>query len=408
MGVGAGDGAVSTVGTANWVRGPAGAISAVARSGYRCPVTSDPAGRDGEQAAGDQTAGDHTAVDSLVDFDLGVRVAAGLMRPGPKVGAAEARQVVAELRDDAVQSTGHVARITGLEALPGDGVLVVDRPGWVRANADGFRTMLAPAVSQALASRPPANPAVLAMGRKATGTEVGTLLAFLGSRVLGQYDIAGTSRGGRLLLVAPNIVQVERELDVNASDFRLWVCLHEETHRVQFSACHWLRPHLLETSRALIADLLGKPGELVDRVTNAARVLPEVLRGGGTTTLLDLIQTPDQREALARLTAVMSLLEGHADVVMDEAGPEVIPTVAQIRERFTRRRQGSGMADKLLRRLLGLDAKMRQYRDGAVFVRGVIAEVGMPGFNAVWSSPQALPLPQEILEPTAWVRRVHG
>ncbi len=350
---------------------------------------------------------DHRAVDSLVDWNLAVKVSSSLMRPGPSMPRDQIAAVVAELRSDAAQSTEHVARVTGLRAAPGEGVLVVDRPGWVQANADSFRTILAPAVDQALKSRPRAQlSAVTAVGRKATGTEVGALLAFMGSRVLGQYDIAGGD--GRLLLVAPNIVSVERELEVDPADFRLWVCLHEETHRVQFAACDWLRPHLLAGSRDLVVQLLGNPGELAERVGNAARALPDMLRGGGTTSLLDLIQTPEQKESLARLTAVMSLLEGHADVVMDEAGPAVIPSVASIRQRFTKRRQGAGVVDKLLRRLLGLEAKMRQYRDGALFVRGAVATVGMDGFNRVWESPETLPLPTEILDPAAWVRRVHG
>ena len=111
---------------------------------------------------------------------------------------------------------------------------------------------------------------------------------------------------------------------------------------------------------------------------------------------------------LARVTAVMSLLEGHADVVMDDVGPAHIPTVAQIRRTFTARRKGAGAPDRLLRRLLGLEAKMRQYRDGAVFVRGVHDAVGVEGFNAVWTSPETLPEPREIADPAAWVRRVHG
>jgi coenzyme F420 biosynthesis associated uncharacterized protein len=108
------------------------------------------------------------------------------------------------------------------------------------------------------------------------------------------------------------------------------------------------------------------------------------------------------------MTAVMSLLEGHADVVMDEVGPQVIPSVAEIRSKFNQRRRGVGAFDRLLRRLLGLEAKMRQYRDGAVFVRSVIDEVGVDGFNRVWTSPETLPLPREIEEPSAWVARVHG
>jgi coenzyme F420 biosynthesis associated uncharacterized protein len=367
------------------------------------------------------SAADYAAVDSLVDWDLAVRAATRLARPGPVVSRDEARSVVEQLRSFARESTGHVAATTGLQAVPGEGVIVVDRAGWTKVNVQAFRTVLAPAVAQGLRRRGrPTSAAALAVGRRVTGAEVGTLLSFLASRVLGQFDVfgepvpsAGTGPGrgpgsGRLLLVAPNIVQVERELEVVPDDFRLWVCLHEETHRVQFASTPWLRDHLLARSRGLTADLLGDPGAFVDRLSSGLRQLPDVLRGGDGAGLVELVQTPQQRAVLAEITAVMSLLEGHADVVMDEVGPRVIPTVATIRERFTRRRAGQGSVDKLLRRLLGLDAKMRQYRDGAVFVRGVVAKVGMDGFNAVWTSPQTLPLPGEISDPAAWVRRVHG
>jgi coenzyme F420 biosynthesis associated uncharacterized protein len=124
--------------------------------------------------------------------------------------------------------------------------------------------------------------------------------------------------------------------------------------------------------------------------------------------LLDLLQTPEQREVLDRITAVMSLLEGHADVVMDGVGPEVIPSVAEIRRKFNQRRKGAGTLDRMLRKLLGLDAKMAQYRNGAIFVRGVVDQVGMDGFNKVWVSPENLPSKAEIADPEAWVRRVHG
>lgn len=356
---------------------------------------------------------DHSAVDALIDWDLATRAAGQLLRPGPQVGAQEARDVVEQLRRLAAESTGYVAETTGLQARPGEGVLVVDRLGWVTANVDAFREMLAPPVAAAAARREHQPGALTqAVGSKVTGVELGSLLAFLGSKVLGQYDITGGvadgAGTGRLLLVAPNVVQVERELDADPDDFRLWVCLHEETHRVQFTATPWLRDHLLGATRALVQDLLGEPGQLADRLTAAARQLPEVLRGGDGTGLIELVQTPEQRAAVARLTAVMSLLEGHADVVMDEVGPQVIPTVATIRERFTARRAGSGAVDRLLRRLLGLEAKMRQYRDGAGFVRGVVEKVGTDGFNVVWTSPDALPLPAEITDPGAWVRRVHG
>jgi coenzyme F420 biosynthesis associated uncharacterized protein len=144
--------------------------------------------------------------------------------------------------------------------------------------------------------------------------------------------------------------------------------------------------------------------ETLQRLT---RQLPEALKSGGAG-ITDIIATPEQRERLAEVTAIMSLLEGHADVVMDEVGPRVIPSVAHIRTRFDERRKGVGGFDRVLRRLLGLEAKMRQYRDGAVFVREVTVAVGTDGFNRVWESPETLPLPAEIETPSAWVARVHG
>ncbi|GAB3218164.1 zinc-dependent metalloprotease [Angustibacter peucedani] len=347
-------------------------------------------------------------LDRLVDWDLAAATARRLARPGPVVDAAEAADVVAELRASAVAARPHVRAITGLEARDDDPVvLVVDRPRWVEANLQTLRAMLAPVVTK-LADRRPGQPnAVLAaVGGKVTGAEAGGLLAFLSSKVLGQYDIApgGTPR---LLLVAPNLVHVEREMGVDPHDFRLWVCLHEETHRVQFTAVPWLRQHLLDQATSLAGDLAPDPASLVSTLEDAARRLPEVLRGQGGS-LVDLFASPAQRERLRGVVAIMSLLEGHADVVMDEVGPEVVPSVATIRARFTARRAGVDPFDRLLRRLLGLEDKMRQYRDGARFVRGVVEQVGMEGFNQVWTSPQTLPSPEEVADPRAWVRRVHG
>jgi coenzyme F420 biosynthesis associated uncharacterized protein len=242
-------------------------------------------------------------------------------------------------------------------------------------------------------------------GGAVTGTEVAGLLAWVSTKVLGQYDLApaGTPR---LLLVAPNVLTVERELELDPSDFRLWVCLHEETHRVQFTAVPWLRDHMVASARDLGDNLLPEPEQMGQRLAQIVSALPGVLRGEADIT--QVLATPEQREKLARVTAVMSLLEGHADVVMDDVGPQVVPSVTTIRSKFNRRRKGAGSVDRVLRRLLGLEAKMRQYRDGAVFVRAVTKAVGWEGFNAVWQSPETLPRPEEIPDPPAWVRRVHG
>jgi coenzyme F420 biosynthesis associated uncharacterized protein len=339
-----------------------------------------------------------TAGAEIVDWDFAVRIGAGLAGDGPMVSRTEGAAVVAELRADAGRATGLVKEFTGLDA-PADTapVLVVDRAGWVQANADAFSQVIAPVVDKITESRPMSGIA-RTVGAKVTGAEVGGLLGFLSSKVLGQFDPFHDPHG-RLLLVAPNIVHVERELGVDPTDFRLWVCLHEETHRVQFTANPWLRDHLFGEVEALAAtmDLQGLLGDGLSRAI-------EAIKGNGN--LLEAVSSPEQRAIMDRVTGVMSLLEGHADVVMDDVGPTVIPSVAVIRTAFDKRRKGIGTLDRILRRLLGLEQKMAQYRDGAVFVRTVVDKVGMTDFNAVWTGPETLPSKDEIHAPERWIKRV--
>ena len=336
---------------------------------------------------------------NMVDWDFAVTVGSKLAGPGPVVSADEALAVVAELREGADRSTPLVQEFTGLRTEAGTApVLVVDRGGWIQANADGFSKILAPIVDRLVEKKGEPGAVAGAIGSRVTGAEVGLMLGFLGTKVLGQFD-PFHAPNGRLLLVAPNIVHAEREISADPTDFRLWVCLHEETHRVQFTANPWLGEHLLDQMNAVAGTI--EPSALVDGLRRGA----EAIRSGDGS-ILDLVSTPEQKEILDRVTGVMSLLEGHADVVMDGVGPTVIPSVAQIRKKFNQRRQGVGTLDKLLRRLLGLDAKMAQYRDGAVFVRHVVDKVGMDDFNAVWSGPDALPSKAEITDPDAWITRV--
>jgi coenzyme F420 biosynthesis associated uncharacterized protein len=353
----------------------------------------------------------------MIDWDLAVSVGSRVVGDGPTVTRTEAADVVAELREGAMRSTPYVREFTGLVAPDGGArtapTLVVDRPGWIQANADGFAQVVAPLVDKLQEKKGPPSPLTEAVGSRVTGAELGLMLGFLGSKVLGQFDpfhekdpgAEHAPEVGRLLLVAPNIVQAERELDVAVHDFRLWVCLHEETHRVQFTAVPWLTGHLRSEIAAIVGSLQTDPAQLVAEI---ARRVGDVVTGRAEGSLVDLLSSPEQKQVIDRITGVMSLLEGHADVVMDGVGPEVIPTVAEIREKFTIRRRGVGTLDRLLRRLLGLDQKMAQYRDGAVFVRACIDKVGMDGFNAVWAEPANLPSKDEIHDPDAWVRRVHG
>jgi coenzyme F420 biosynthesis associated uncharacterized protein len=298
-------------------------------------------------------------------------------------------------------------------------VAVVDRPGWIRANVDGFRVVLEPLVEQ-LRERAPgaaagkAGGVMTAVGSRVTGIQAGLILAYLSSRVLGQYELflppetspVNGEQPGRLTLVAPNIVMVERELGVDTHDFRRWVCLHEETHRLQFTAVPWLRDYVQsQMTEFLLASELD-PAAILQRIRSAADAMAGAVRGGDGGSLIDAVATPKQKEIMDRLTSVMTLVEGHGDYVMDAVGPQVVPSVEQIRERFNSRRGSSGRVEQTIRRILGIDLKMKQYAEGSRFVKAVVDEVGMADFNKVWTSPETLPTREEFNHPHKWVERV--
>ena len=338
-----------------------------------------------------------------MDWALAARTAARLMAPGPTISQAQARYAVGLLRSDAEIAEGYVREVTGLGAglplLPAD---VVDRPSWAKAATSGMAVLTGSAQL----------PAVPAAVRKVTATtaglQAGAVLSYLGTRVLGQYDPFGGADGhGKLLLVAPNVVEVQQALEVELEDFALWVCLHEATHRLQFTAVPWLRGYFGEQVEQFLSASEQTATGLLER-------LPELLsgKGGKGVTggdgfgLLELLQSPQQRVVLDRMIALTTLVEGHADHVMDAVGPAVVPTVGVIRARFTGRRRGGGMLDRMLRALLGVEAKIRQYEVGASFTSAVVGQIGMDGFNAVWTSPDTLPTRAELADPPAWIHRV--
>jgi coenzyme F420 biosynthesis associated uncharacterized protein len=357
----------------------------------------------------------------MIDWQVATATGVRWVRPGPQVSMAEARKVVAELRQLADEVAEPVRTLTGLPGSPDDGrVAVVDRPGWIRANVDGFRVVLDPLVQKMAETGniPPPGSVITAVGSRVTGMQAGLILAYLAGRVLGQYELflppdpdapGSDAPAGRLTLVAPNIVMVERELDVNPHDFRRWVCLHEETHRTQFTSVPWLRPYVQEqmTEFLLASDL--DPASILDRLRAAADAVAGAVRGGdGSESLIEAMQTPRQREILDKMTAVMTLVEGHGDYVMDAVGPAVVPSVAEIRAKFSARRGSAGRMEQAIRRILGIDLKMKQYEQGSRFVTEVVNEAGMTTFNKVWTSPESLPTKDELTSPQRWLERVGG
>ena len=342
-------------------------------------------------------------VGHTVDWDFAATVGSKLVRPAPPVTEYTRRQAIDQLATSAREAEGPVRDVTGLnEGAAVTEARIVDRAEWVRAATESMRVMTGGGHGE---------PSGRLVTRRVTGAQTGGVLAFVSSGILGQYD-PFADNGGELLLVYPNVIAVERQLRVSPTDFRLWVCLHEVTHRVQFRANPWLADHM-SAALAVVTDdkgqeltqVVGRLGEYVrSKRANDGQAQPN---SEGIVGFLRAIQSEPQRKALDQLLVLGTLLEGHADHVMDAVGPKVVPSVAVIRRRFNERRQRKQPPlQRILRALMGVDAKMAQYTRGKAFVDHVVGEVGMAAFNTVWTSPETLPLPAEVDDPRRWIARV--
>ncbi|ORB32089.1 zinc-dependent metalloprotease [Mycolicibacterium parafortuitum] len=347
------------------------------------------------------------SVGNAVDWDLAATVGGKLARQEPKTTDYTRTQAIDQLAESARASEVPVREVTGLiEGGEIPEARIVNRPDWIRAAAQSMRAMTGGGGDGARGRVP------VVAGRVA-GLQTGAVLAFVSSGILGQYD-PFSAGGGELLLVYPNVIAVERQLRVVPKDFRMWVCLHEVTHRVQFRANPWLADHMSSALAVLTDDAGDDLPKMVGRLADYVRDRQVVVRNGepemgstGVLGLLRAVQSEPQRAALDQLLVLGTLLEGHAEHVMDAVGPAVVPSVATIRNRFDqRRKRKQPPLQRLLRALLGVDAKMSQYTLGKAFVDEVVGKVGMERFNTIWTDTETLPLPREIDEPQQWIDRV--
>jgi coenzyme F420 biosynthesis associated uncharacterized protein len=343
-------------------------------------------------------------VGRTVDWGFAATIGSKLVRPAPPATDYTRRQAIDQLSESSRTAELPVREVTGLnEGAAVADARVIDRAEWVRAATESMRVMTGGEEGTSSGF----------ISGRVTGAQTGAVLAFISSGILGQYD-PFAANGGELLLVYPNVIAVERQLRVSPADFRLWVCLHEVTHRVQFKANPWLADHMARSLAVLtddanqeVSQVVGRLGELVRSRRNGNENGSAEPNSEGVIGILRAIQSEPQRKALDQLLVLGTLLEGHADHVMDAVGPAVVPSVATIRRRFNERRQRKQPPlQRVIRSLLGFDAKLNQYTRGKAFVDHVVAEVGMARFNTVWSSPETLPLPTEVDEPRRWIDRV--
>jgi coenzyme F420 biosynthesis associated uncharacterized protein len=289
---------------------------------------------------------------------------------------------------------------------------VVDRAGWIRANVGTFRQLISRMEGTLLDQVVPVGGgltrATMALANRwVTSQQLGFLLGFMGTRVLGQYDLAilsAEAADGRLLFVEENIRGTAHALGVPVAPFRTWIALHETTHAFEFEGHRWLRPYLAERLERQLSLFSGSASTLG---RDAVRAIGRSLRGEGAGEhWLERLMSDEQRTLFRETQAVMSLLEGFSDYVMDEVGRGLVPDVERISARFHERRQQRSPFERAVLRLTGMDLKMEQYAKGEKFVRAVAEARGRQALARIWDGPETLPTAQEIADPNRWIERV--
>jgi len=341
----------------------------------------------------------------IADWSTAVDIARVIHGPGPRIVGPERDALREELAVLTAEAEGAVAAYTRLAVTgPPARAWVMGRGDWVRRNTIGLQRLMEPLAARLLEAKPDRS----AFSRKALGAQIGTILGYVARRVLGQYDVfLPPDDDGLIYFVGPNLVDFERRFALRPRDFRLWVAIHEVTHRVQFGVAPWLRGYLGGLVDEYLASISLENGALMGQLKDAAE---ELQHGRGAVEGLGgvlLLLTPPQREIFAKTQAMMSLLEGHASYVMNEVAKDLVTDLPRLRRALAERRSTKGV-EKAFQRAIAFDQKVAQYDAGERFVRLVVERGGQDALNQVWSNAGNLPTREEVADPGLWVSRVGG
>jgi coenzyme F420 biosynthesis associated uncharacterized protein len=345
-----------------------------------------------------------------VDWALAERVAVRVAGREPLAESYHYDSLQPDFDELTAEAEELVANETGLRSLAGPArARVTDRAGWVAANIASFQRLLRP-LTLRLEERMKPGPATAVMSRLA-GAEVGAVLGWMSSRVLGQYDLLVVDDDSAVdqdvvYYVGPNVLALEKRFGFPPREFRLWLALHEVTHRAQFTGVPWLREHFLSLVEGSLEAVDPDPKRFlwaVQRIVEDVRNGRHPLDDGG---LVALLATPEQKIRLDQMGGLMSLLEGHGDVTMDRAGAALIPSAERFSRVLRERRRATSPAVRLVQRVIGLEAKLNQYEQGERFIAEVERVAGSEGLEPVWRGPAWLPTLHEIRTPSEWLGRV--
>ncbi len=346
---------------------------------------------------------------NAVDWEVARKVAERFGGREPFAHAVHRDGLDEDFAEFTAQAEDLVADCTGLRSMTGNARgRVTSRAGWVDANLASFQRLLRP-ITEKLSTK--LDKASLGVGSKIAGAELGMMLGWMSTRVLGQYDLLvieddKPDEQDIVYYVAPNVLSLERRYAFPRREFRLWLALHEVTHRAQFTGVPWMRQHFLGLVESTIDSIDPDPKRFVaalQRLLEARRRGEDPMDQGG---MMALFASDEQLEVINRIAGLMSLLEGHGDITMDRAGKDLVPSADRFARVLRQRRQSSGGFTRMFQRLVGFDAKIKQYAEGEHFIDVVEDHGGAALFDRAWESPDNIPSIDEIRNPKLWIARV--
>jgi len=341
---------------------------------------------------------------SHVDWPVAVSVAANVSGEYPLEGTYHQTRLERDLPGMVARASELVSEETGLVAPGSPEVAVIGRAGWVENNVASFSALLAPAEAKLASS----NGVGAALAGRIMGVEMGAVLGFLSRRVLGQYELvlpaSDGSDGDMVLFVGSNLLKMERDHAFRPDEFRFWVALHECTHRLQFTGVPWLRGYFFGLVEELVNATKPESGRIQRVVTERKQAIADGRPLIDEAGIFGVFATPEQREIIDRVQALMALLEGHGHVVMDRVGKRELVTQSRMSSVLKARRADKRTA--ALMRLIGLEMKLRQYEMGEAFIKQVERRADWHTLDTAWQSPEALPTLEEIAEPERWLERI--
>ena len=364
---------------------------------------------DSASHAGPGNPTDPQDLDDPIDWDLARTVAVRTARREPYTAPRWRDGLAEEFADCTERAEELVATCTGLQSRSGPARgRVTDRVGWIDANLASFQRLLGPLTAKLGTG---SDGMLAPITRRVAGAELGVMLGWMSRRVLGQYDLLiiedeKPEDQDIVYYVAPNVLSLENKYAFDPSQFRLWLALHEVTHRAQFTGVEWMRPHFIGLVESVLDSVEPDPKRIAAaarRVVDARSRGEDPLAAGG---LMALFASEAQVSTLEQLAGLMSLLEGHGDVVMDRAGEGLVPSAPRFGRVMRRRRESVRGFAKVFQRLIGLDAKIKQYAEGEHFISSVEAVGGTALLDRVWEGPENVPGIAEIRNPHEWVSRM--